>query len=371
MSARESLARLLIVDDEVPQMKALCSTLELEGYVTTGFSSPRQALEALRPDSHELLLTDLMMPEMDGIELLAAAREIDPNLLSIVMTGHATIDTAVAAMQSGAMDYIQKPFRLNAVIPVLRRALAMRSLRIQNAELERGLRERTQELEIANADLESFSYSVSHDLRAPVRVVQSSIEMYLSEFGSSVPDGGRELLKYASDGAKRMGQLIEDLLEFSRFSRAPLVKGRVDIRAMVQRIVAELQARDPHHKVEVRLGDLPPCEADASLLEQVVVNLLSNAFKFTRGREKPVVSVGSTNDNGRTVYFVQDNGAGFDMQYAYKLFGVFQRLHSLDEFEGTGVGLSLVKRIVERHGGQITAEGRPDEGARFSFTLTP
>ena len=158
MSGQSPLARLLIVDDEVPQMKALCSTLELEGYVTTGFSSPKQALAALKAGSYELLLTDLMMPEMDGIELLASARQIDPNLIPIVMTGHATIDTAVAAMQSGAMDYIQKPFRLNAVIPVLRRALAMRTLRIQNAELERGLRERTQELEIANSDLESFSY---------------------------------------------------------------------------------------------------------------------------------------------------------------------------------------------------------------------
>jgi two-component system, sensor histidine kinase and response regulator len=366
---REQKPRLLIVDDELPQMKALCSTLELEGYVTTGFSSPKQALAALQPDRYELLLTDLMMPEMDGIELLAAAREIDPNLLAIVMTGHATIDTAVAAMQSGAMDYIQKPFRLNAVISVLRRALAMRELRIQNAELERGLRERTRELEIANADLESFSYSVSHDLRAPVRVMQSSIEMYLSEFGSSVPDGGRELLKYATDGAKRMGELIEDLLEFSRFSRAPLVKGRVDIRAMVERIVAELRAAVPQRKVEVHIGDLPPCEADASLLEQVVVNLLSNAFKFTRGKEQAVIQVGSATANGRTVYFVQDNGAGFDPQYAYKLFGVFQRLHSLHEFEGTGVGLSLAKRIVERHGGQITAEGRPEQGAKFSFSL--
>ncbi len=369
MSGQKPLARLLIVDDEVPQMKALCSTLELEGYVTTGFSSPKQALAALKPDSYELLLTDLMMPEMDGIELLAAAREIDPNLISIVMTGHATIDTAVSAMQSGAMDYIQKPFRLNAVIPVLRRALAMRTLRIQNAELERGLRERTQELEVANADLESFSYSVSHDLRAPVRVVQSSIEMYMAEFGGSVPEGGRDLLKFASDGAKRMGELIEDLLKFSRFSRAPLVKGRVDIRAMVERVVADLRGLEPQRNVDVRIGDLPPCQADASLLEQVVVNLLSNAFKFTRGREQPLIQVGTTAENGRTLYFVQDNGAGFDPQYAYKLFGVFQRLHSLSEFEGTGVGLSLVKRIVERHGGQITAEGRPDEGAKFSFSI--
>jgi two-component system, sensor histidine kinase and response regulator len=369
VSTREPIARLLVVDDEVPQMKALCDTLEVEGYATTGFSSPKQALEQLQPDRYDLLITDLMMPEMDGIALIRAAMGVDPNLLSIVMTGHATIDTAVAAMQSGALDYIQKPFRLNAVMTVLSRALAMRALRIQNAALERGLRERTRELEIANADLEAFSYSVSHDLRAPVRIVQSSIEMYMSDHGPSVPETGRELLRFASDGARRMGELIEDLLKFSRFSRQPLVKGRVDMRAMVERVVAELRGLDPNRSVEVTVGSLPDCEADSSLLEQVVVNLLSNAFKFTRGRDPARVEVGSTEDNGRRVYFVADNGAGFDMQYAYKLFGVFQRLHSLSEFEGTGVGLSLVKRIVERHGGQITAEGKPGAGAKFSFTL--
>jgi two-component system, sensor histidine kinase and response regulator len=366
---REPLARLLVVDDEVPQMKALCNTLEIEGYATTGYSSPRQALEELQADRYDLLLTDLMMPEMDGIALLAAAREVDPNLLSIVMTGHATIDTAVSAMQSGAIDYIQKPFRLNAVMTVLSRALAMRTLRIENAALERGLRERTQELEVANADLEAFSYSVSHDLRAPVRIVQSSIDMYLGEFGTTVPDSGRDLLRYAADGAKRMGQLIEDLLTFSRFSRQPLVKGPVSIQALVERVVAEQRALDPARQVEVTTGALPECNADASLLEQVVVNLISNAFKFTRGRDPARVEVGCVEENGTATYYVQDNGAGFDMQYAHKLFGVFQRLHSLNEFEGTGVGLSLVKRIVERHGGQIVATGSPGAGAKFAFTL--
>jgi len=369
VSSAAPIARLLVVDDEAPQMKALCNTLEIEGYATTGFSSPKQALEELKPDAYDLLLTDLMMPEMDGIALLAAAREVDPNLLSIVMTGHATIDTAVSAMKSGALDYIQKPFRLNAVVTVLTRALEMRSLRIQNAALERGLRERTQELEVANADLESFSYSVSHDLRAPVRIVQSAIEMYFGEFGSSVPDSGRDLLRFASDGARRMGELIEDLLKFSRFSRQPLLKGPVSMQALVARVVAELRALDPQRTVDLRIGPLPDCEADASLLEQVVVNLLSNAFKFTRGREPAQIEVGCTSENGKPTYFVADNGAGFDMQYVHKLFGVFQRLHSLSEFEGTGVGLSLVKRIVERHGGQISAAGKSGAGAKFSFTL--
>ena len=361
--------RLLIVDDEVAQMKALCNTLEMEGYATTGYSSAKQALASLRAGQVDLLLTDLMMPEMDGISLLKAAREVDGNLAGIVMTGHGTIDTAVRAMQHGALDYILKPFKLSAVLTVLARALEVRQLRLDNAALQERERGYITELEVANRDLEAFSCSVSHDLRAPLRTITGFCEMYLTEFGDGVPAAGRRLLDRVVDGAARMDRLIEDLLTFARYSRQPLLKGPVKLDAMVRKVVEELQLRESGRAVEWRLGALPECHGDASLLRQVMTNLLSNAFKFTRQRDPAIIEVGCSQAEGEAVVFVRDNGAGFDMRYVDKLFGVFQRLHSAGEFEGTGVGLSIVQRIIQRHGGRIWAQSEPDRGATFSFTL--
>ena len=361
--------RLLIVDDEVAQMKALCNTLEMEGYVTTGYSSARQALASLRAGEVDLLLTDLMMPEMDGINLLQAAREIDGNLAGIVMTGQGTIDTAVRAMQHGALDYILKPFKLSTVLTVLGRAREVRQLRLENAALQERERGYIAELEAANQDLEAFSCSVSHDLRAPLRAITGFSEMYLTNYGQDVPPAGRQLLQRVVDGAARMDQLIEDLLSFCRYSRQPLLKGRVKLDAIARKVVEELQLREAGRNVEWRLGELPECNGDASLLQQVLTNLLSNAFKFTRQRDPAIIEVGCSEVDGAAVLFVRDNGAGFDMRHVDKLFGVFQRLHSAKEFEGTGVGLSIVQRILQRHGGRIWAQSEPDRGATFFFTL--
>ena len=369
-------ARLLVVDDEVAQMKALCNTLEDEGYRPTGFSSAKQALAQLRPGEHDLLLTDLMMPELDGIELIRSARLTDPQLAGVVMTGHGTIDTAVAAMQVGALDYVLKPFKLNVILPVIVRALDIRRLRIENAALQQREREQAAELAAAYRDLESFSYSVSHDLRAPLRAVNVFMDMFMEEFGDTVAGEARARLEQVRASGARMDHLIEDLLKFCRFSRAPLTRQRVELGGIVRRVVADLQAREPARAVQVDIGELPAVAGDASLLEQVLINLLSNAFKFTQHKTDPRVSVGSFTapdpaDANRTeqVCFVRDNGAGFDMKYAGKLFGVFQRLHSQDQFEGTGVGLSIVQRVLQRHGGRIWAESAPGSGATFFFVL--
>jgi signal transduction histidine kinase len=369
-------ARLLVVDDEVAQMKALCSTLEYEGYRPTGFSSAKQALAQLRPGEHELLLTDLMMPELDGIELIRSARATDPELAGIVMTGHGTIDTAVAAMQVGALDYVLKPFKLNVILTVIVRALDIRRLRIENAALQQREREQSAELAAAYRDLESFSYSVSHDLRSPLRLVNCYMDLFMEEFGNTVSGEARSRLEQVRAGGARMDRLIDDLLKFCRFSRAPLTRERVELDSIVRRIVADLEVREPDRTVRVDLGELPAVSGDASLLEQVVVNLVSNAFKFTRHQAHACVSVGSFTAPDpadpsavERVYFVRDNGAGFDMKYAGKLFGVFQRLHSQDQFEGTGVGLSIVQRVLQRHGGRIWAESVPGNGATFFFVL--
>jgi signal transduction histidine kinase len=369
-------ARLLVVDDEVAQMKALCNTLEYEGYRPTGFSSAKQALAHLRPGEHDLLLTDLMMPELDGIELIRSARATDPELAGVVMTGHGTIDTAVAAMQVGALDYVLKPFKLNVILTVIVRALDIRRLRIENAALQQREHERIAELAAAYRDLESFSYSVSHDLRSPLRTMNCFMDLFMEDFGDAVSGEARSRLEQVRAGGARMDRLIDDLLKFCRFSRAPLTRERVELDSIAHRVVADLKAREPERTVQFEIGELPAVTGDASLLEQVLVNLLSNAFKFTRNQAHACVSVGSIEAPDpadpsvvERVYFVRDNGAGFDMKYASKLFGVFQRLHSQDQFEGTGVGLSIVQRVLQRHGGRIWAESVPGSGATFFFVL--
>ncbi len=243
-------ARLLIVDDETAQMRALCDTLEIEGYRPAGYSSASKALENLRAGEFDLLLTDLMMPELDGISMIKAAREADPDLAAIIMTGHGTIDTAVAAMQVGAVDYVQKPFKLNVILGVIGRALELRRLRLENALLQEREREQAAELAAAYKDLESFSYSVSHDLRSPLRAIRGFAEIFVSEYGADVPAEGRSYLDRVMAGAVRMDRLIEDLLRFCRYSRIPIAKRKVDPESMAARIVADLRASHENRTIE-------------------------------------------------------------------------------------------------------------------------
>jgi light-regulated signal transduction histidine kinase (bacteriophytochrome) len=238
-----------------------------------------------------------------------------------------------------------------------------------NLELEKRVDERTAELKAANQELEAFSYSVSHDLRAPLRTIGAFSEILLKDFGGQLSPEGQRLLNIVITSSGQMRQMIEDLLNFSRLGRQSLSIQVVDFSALVNEVLRDLRNGPSRAAVEVKVDDLPPCKGDPSLLKQVFVNLLSNAFKFSRHKEKPVVEVGCTQQNGERTYFVRDNGAGFDMRHSEKLFGVFQRLHSGDRFEGTGVGLSIVQRIVHRHGGRIWAEAEVDKGATFYFTL--
>ncbi len=362
-------SRILIVDDEASQVKALCDTLQEHGYEPVGCTSGDAALEALREARFELLLADLMMPEMDGITLLRAALGRDRNLVGIIMTGQGTIDTAVAAMKTGALDYILKPFKLSVILPVLARALTVRRLRMENAELEARVRERTAALEAANKELEAFSYSISHDLRAPLRAIGAFANILRDEHASEMSGEAQRVLTYVTTSAQRMERLIDDLLRFSRLGRQPLAKQPVDMTALVRDALEDLRQERGDRHVDLRVGTLPACVGDAALLKQVFVNLLSNAFKFTRKTRDAVVEVGCRQSGEGAVYFVRDNGVGFDMAHADRLFGVFQRLHGADDFEGTGIGLSLVQRIVQRHSGRIWAEAAPDKGATFLFTL--
>jgi signal transduction histidine kinase len=230
-------------------------------------------------------------------------------------------------------------------------------------------RARSAELQAANAELEAFSYSVSHDLRAPLRHINGFADLLSEESGSKLDQAGRRYLSIISDSVRQMGKLIDDLLEFSKIGRVEMHFAQVSMSEVVEDVARKLKEGHQDRKIEWQIQPLPQVRGDRSLLKQVWTNLLANAVKYTRGRPSARIEVGCSRNGAELEFFVRDNGAGFDMKYAGKLFGVFQRLHRAEEFEGTGVGLANVLRVVTRHGGKIRAEGRVNEGAAFYFTL--
>ena len=376
------LARILIVDDERPLVEALCRILESHGYSTAGATSGEEALQTLRRakalevTAFDILITDLMMPVMDGIALLRAARELDGNLVSVVMTGHGTVSTAVEAMNAGALDYILKPFNLTVAMPVLSRALTMRTLRRENDALLRQtaidsakLEESNRQLQAANNDLDAYNSSVSHDIRGHLNKIIGFSQIMSDGQSGELNSKQGTFLEYICDSGQQILQLTDDLLRFARLGQQPLRKERMMVGALIQRSFNDLQMLAGRPRVELRLHTLPDAFADPPLLKQVFVNLLSNAIKFSSLVAQPIVTVEGHKEGGDCSYSVSDNGAGFDMAQADELFKRFNRLHSAVEFSGTGVGLSIVQRIVERHGGHISATAGINTGAKFTFTL--
>ena len=280
--------------------------------------------------------------------------------------------TRIWDFSSAPLGYLPDGRRLvlSMAIDVTERREAEVEVRRLNAELEQRVKDRTSQLEEANRELEAFSYSVSHDLRAPLRAIDGFARILVTEYGDILPaGGGRRELDIICSEARRMGQLIDDLLAFSRLARQPLRTIEVDMKELAQSVYADCSRDLIGRNLRFTLDAIPSVQGDPAMLRQVWANLISNAIKFTRLREEAEVHVGGRVDEVTNTYYVKDNGVGFDMKYVHKLFSVFHRLHSEAEFEGTGVGLALAQRVIHRHGGRIWAEGKIKDGAAFYFAL--
>ena len=357
--------KILIVDDRPENLMALDSILVALEAQTVAAADGNAALTACLNHEFALALLDVQMPGMDGYELAELLRgdaRTDRIPIIFLTAAYGESQHVFRGYEAGAVDYIVKPYEPAVLLGKVRVFLELDAQR-------RELQAQRVQLEAVNRELEAFSYSVSHDLRAPLRAIEGFSQALLEDLGDQLDGPSRVLLDRLSFEARRMAQLIQDLLTLSRVTRAEMRIEPVDLTALARDVAAMLRQGHPQSTAEIDVQPGLKATGDPRLLRQLLENLIGNAWKFSSDRPQPMISVGATNKDGRTEYFVRDNGAGFDMRYADKLFVPFQRLHGAEEFAGTGVGLSTVLRIVTRHGGRIWAEGEVGRGATFTFTL--
>ena len=306
---------------------------------------------------------------LDGIDRIYSFRQVG-NLPLFVFAGIAEEDY-LAEWRQHVWQYGIGIVVFSMVVIgfVVRQRRAEAAISRLNAELEQRVAQRTAELETAIFDLENFNYSASHDLRIPLRAVDGFSKILIDEYAQQLDEEGKRLLNVVRDNSKKMAQLIDDMLAFSRTGRMTVTPSEINMGELVHEVMEELKPATAGRDLKLVIGTMPSIFADRHMMRRVMANLLSNAVKFTRPKASALIEVGAKTEGTETVFYVKDNGAGFDMKYAGKLFGVFQRLHGVDEFEGAGIGLAVVKRIVAKHGGRVWAEGTVNEGATFYFAI--
>ena len=387
----EEPVNVLLVDDKVENLAALESILDSPHYRLVRAQSGDEALMALLAHEFATIVLDVKMPGMSGIEVaqMIRARKRTRYVPILFLTAHGA-EQAAAGYEAGGVDFLSKPIQpaiLRSKVAAFadlfrnRRALAQSNQALEAeieehrraeeriGQLNEELSRRVTQLASANAELESFSYTVSHDLRAPLRQVAGFVRLLQDAAAGKLDPHTAEYLPLIEGGVTRMGRLIDDLLAFSRVGRAEIVQAEVQVQPLVDDVRHLLEPAVHGRAVDWKIGSLPTVKADAAMLRQVLTNLLDNAVKFTQGRPTAVIEVGCTTDPLEHVFFVRDNGVGFDKAYSDKLFGVFQRLHSAKEFEGMGIGLATVRRIILKHGGRTWADSTLGQGAEIYFSL--
>ncbi|HEY9046832.1 MAG TPA: response regulator [Ohtaekwangia sp.] len=376
---------ILLVDDKPANIFALKNLLERPERMFLTATNGNDALKMALNNPIDLIILDVQMPGMDGFEVaqtLKLNKKTKDIPIIFASAEKKERQSVMKGFEEGAVDYLSKPLDpelTTAKVSVLlkiqlqKKELLEKNQSLQNAEarikvLNDDLSKNLLQLKEVNKELESFTYSVSHDLRAPVRALIGFSNILEKNHAETLDPEALRLLGVIRKNANKMGSLIDDLLEFSKMGRKEITRTPVNIDSLVKNSIQEIND-STQHKATIKIDTLLPVQADESLLTQVWINLITNAIKYSAKKENPVVEIGSYRDNQYIVYFVRDNGAGFSMEYADKLFGVFQRLHTANEFEGTGVGLAIVQRIVAKHGGRVWAEAKINEGAAFYFSL--
>jgi two-component system, sensor histidine kinase and response regulator len=385
-ASTDDRVNILLVDDQPANLVALEAMLQGLGQNLIKAESGREALKCLLTHDFAVILLDVKMPEMDGFETATLIRQRDKSRHTPILFLTAADNTQTQAVRGyavGAVDYLVKPVvpefvrskvavfvELAKKNELLRRQARLLAESEQAAlDLAETRAELVRDLEHKNRELESFSYAVSHDLRAPLRRIDSFSRAVLESQADRLDESGRRFLSRVREASQHMSQLIDDVLYLSRVTRADLREQEIDLSALASLILARLQEGERDRKVEVKIRPEMVVTGDGQLLRIALENLLENAWKFTGQRPEPRIEFGATQASGEPTYFIRDNGAGFDMTYAERLFGPFQRLHPQDEFPGSGIGLATVQRIIHRHGGRVWGEGLVGQGATFQFTL--